>query len=215
MATTINEGQHPGEFLVSEANGYRSRATVTIASGQDLKAGHVLGKLSATSISGSADSDNTGDGTIGSLSINSGAVNGDYRAVVTEPATDAGTFNVYDPNGVFIDDGTVGSAFSGGGVDFTISDGGTDFVAGDAFTITVSGSGEHKEYDPSNTDGSDTAVAVLYDNVDATGGAVDAAAIVRDAEVSSGDLIWFDSATDAQKTTGKDELQSNGGIVAR
>lgn len=215
MATTIDEGQHPGEFLVSEANGYRSRATVTIASGQDLKAGHVLGEIVAGSISGSADSDNTGDGTIGSLSVNTGAQAGDYRAVVTEPATDAGTFNVFAPDGTFVDNGTVGSAFSGGGIDFTISDGGTDFAAGDAFTITVSGSGEYKEYDPTSTDGSDTAVAVLYGNVDASAGAVDGAAIVRDAEVSSGDLVWFSNATSAEKTTGKDELQSNASIIAR
>ncbi|WP_435102350.1 head decoration protein [Arhodomonas sp. AD133] len=42
------EGMHRGEFLVSEANGSRSRETVTIASGQVLEAGAVLGKVTAS-----------------------------------------------------------------------------------------------------------------------------------------------------------------------
>lgn len=123
MADTINEGQHAGEFIVSQANGGRSRDRVTFASGEVIKPGHVLG--------------------------------------------------------------------------------------------VVSTSGEYKEYNPSNTDGSETAVAVAYDHVDASGGAADGPAVTRDAEVSSGDLVWFSSATSAEKTTGKDELQSNAGIIAR
>ena len=41
---TQNETRGALEFLLAEANGYRSRNTVTIESGQTLKAGHVLGK---------------------------------------------------------------------------------------------------------------------------------------------------------------------------
>lgn len=40
--TTFTEGQHAGEFLISEAAGTRSRETVTILSGQNLSAGAVL-----------------------------------------------------------------------------------------------------------------------------------------------------------------------------
>lgn len=43
----LSEGRHAGEFLVSEANGSRSRENVTVAAGQNLKAGAVLGKLTA------------------------------------------------------------------------------------------------------------------------------------------------------------------------
>lgn len=46
MATLI-ESRHAGEFIISEANGHRSRETITVASGQALKAGHVVGKLTA------------------------------------------------------------------------------------------------------------------------------------------------------------------------
>lgn len=47
MGTALIEGRHAGEFLMSEAPGQRSRENVTIASGQDLPAGAVLGKLTS------------------------------------------------------------------------------------------------------------------------------------------------------------------------
>lgn len=45
--TTLTESRHAGEFLVSEANGDRSRATGTLLSGQNLSAGTVLGVTAA------------------------------------------------------------------------------------------------------------------------------------------------------------------------
>jgi hypothetical protein len=45
--TTLTEGRHAGEFILSEANGSRSRENVTVASGQDLAAGAVLGKITS------------------------------------------------------------------------------------------------------------------------------------------------------------------------
>lgn len=45
----FNEGRYPGEFLLSEANGDRSRDTITIASGAGIVApGSVLGKVTAS-----------------------------------------------------------------------------------------------------------------------------------------------------------------------
>lgn len=46
--TVLTEGKHAADFLVSEANGARSRDAVTVAQGQNLKPGAVLGKLTAT-----------------------------------------------------------------------------------------------------------------------------------------------------------------------
>ncbi len=47
MPTT--ETRHPGEFLISEASGTRSRSTGTIASGQGVvPAGQVLGRVTAS-----------------------------------------------------------------------------------------------------------------------------------------------------------------------
>lgn len=208
------EETHRGEFLVSEASGERSREKVTIESGQDLVAGHVLGQVVAGSTSASADGGNTGDGTIGSISVQAGAKEGDYVVTFIEPGTDAGDFQVEDPDGENVGTGTVGSAFTGGGIQFTISDGAADFVAGDQFTITVSGSDEYKEYDPTATDGSSTAVAVLYGPVDASAGAEEGTIIARDAEIDEDQLTWFSGATTAQKTTGKAELAEQG-IIAR
>lgn len=120
--TVFNEGRHAAEFLVSEANGHRSRETVTIASGEDLAAGAVLGQVSADST--------------------------------------------------------------------------------------------YKLYDPGNADGSETAVAVLYDAVDASGGEEPGVIVARDAEVDAAALTWFGGADAGQIETGTSELADEG-IVAR
>lgn len=47
--TVYTEGRHPGEFLMTEANGQRSRENITIASGAGIIApGTVLGKITAS-----------------------------------------------------------------------------------------------------------------------------------------------------------------------
>lgn len=47
MSTPIVETRHPGEFLLSEAEGKRSREVVTISDAIAIKAGQVLGKVTA------------------------------------------------------------------------------------------------------------------------------------------------------------------------
>jgi hypothetical protein len=44
----FTESRHAAEFILSEANGQRSRDTVTVISGQNLKAGTVVGKITAS-----------------------------------------------------------------------------------------------------------------------------------------------------------------------
>lgn len=46
--TALTEGRHAAEFIVSEANGSRSRETVTIANSAALAAGTILGKVTAS-----------------------------------------------------------------------------------------------------------------------------------------------------------------------
>ena len=47
--TVLLEARHPGEFLMTEANGQRSRGAITIASGAGIIApGTVLGKVTAS-----------------------------------------------------------------------------------------------------------------------------------------------------------------------
>jgi len=44
----LTETNRTGEFLASEANGTRSREVVTLLSGESVKAGEVLGKVTAS-----------------------------------------------------------------------------------------------------------------------------------------------------------------------
>lgn len=117
--TTKTEGQHAAEFLISEANGYRSREEETIASGEDLEAGTVLGKITS--------------------------------------------------------------------------------------------SGKFVQLDPDASDGSETAAAILYAAVDATGGDKQGTVIERDAEVRQSSLIFPDTASETQALADLLSL----GIIAR
>ncbi len=212
--TEIVENRHAAEFIVSEANGSLSRESVTILSGENLQPGHVLGKVSVGAATGAAVSGNTGNGTIGTVSAGAAAKAGVYQAICIEAAANGGTFEVEDPDGVIVGRAVVGTAFAGPVV-FTIADGATDFAAGDRFTITVAaGSGKYKEYDPANTDGSQTAVAILLDAVDATAADADGVIVARQAEVNAAELVWFDSATAEQKAAGLSQLKAHD-IIAR
>jgi len=118
--TTLTEGVYTAEFLLSEANGKRSREVVTIASGNNLGVGHVLGKITA--------------------------------------------------------------------------------------------SGKYADFDNDAVDGTETAVAVLYADCDASAADKEAVVVFRDAEVSDAKLVWTDAAND--KAGGLVELAAVG-IVAR
>lgn len=213
--TTVTENRHAEETVASEANGTRSRETITVVSGQDLLAGTVLGKITYGAASAAAFAGNTGNGAMGAVTAGAGAKVGVYKLTIVEPATNAGAFIVEDPDGIIVGTGNVAAAFSGGGLSFTLADGATDFVAGDGFNITVAaGSGKYKKYDPANTDGSQTAVAVLLADCDASAADKSAVALVRDAEIVEDALVWFTGATTNQKATGLAEL-ALAGIIGR
>lgn len=212
--TELKEGQHKSEFLVTEGRGRISRETATILSGQQLKAGHVLGKVSVGEALAEASTGNTGDGTMSSVTLGAGAKEGDYTLTCLEPAAGAGVFSIEDPEGVTIGTAEVGAAFSGA-VNFTISAGSADFVAGDLFTITVSaGSGKYKEYNPANTDGSEAVAGILLDNVNAVDGDKEVAILSRHAEVNEAELVWFEGASDTQKAVAFSEFRKKT-ILAR
>ncbi len=215
MPSTFAEGKYAGEFLISEANGTRSREQVTLALGNNLEAGSVLGKITLGAGSSAAGGGNTGNGAMGAITVGANAQVGDYVLTITKAAVDAGDFQVVDPQGDVIGVGAVGAAFSGGGLSFTLADGAADFVVGDTFTITVAaGSGKYAEMDPAATDGSQVAAGVLYAPVDAASADADAVIINRHAEVSADDLIWKTGMTGGQITTATDQLATLG-IIAR
>ncbi|MGE0717187.1 MAG: head decoration protein [Alphaproteobacteria bacterium] len=214
--TVLTDTSHAGEFLVSEANGRRSRAQGTVLADQVLKAGQVIGAVAVGTAAGAAFASNAANtGTMGAVVVGAGAKPGVYKVVIIEPASNAGKFLVEDPDGIVVGTGNVAAEFVGGGLTFTIADGSQDFISGEGFNVTVAaGSGKWKAWNPANADGSQIACGVLWDAVDATGADKPAAAIVRDAEVNGAELEWFTGATDNNKTAGRASLALLG-IIAR
>jgi len=77
--------------------------------------------------------------------------------------------------------------------------------------ITVGG--KYKPYDNNNTDGSETAKAVLVYDVDATSADAAAVCIVRLAEVWKARLVWAATVLDAEKEPAYTELATANVIV--
>ena len=199
---TYTEDQRPFEALLYEED-ILAREAITIISGAGVvKAGTVLGKITTgTTASAAAFAGNTGNGTVGTITVGAGAINGVYKLVIIEPATDAGKFQVEDPTGKIIGTGTVAVAFSKSGLAFTLADGSADFIAGDGFDITVaSGSGKYTPYDDALTNGAQTAVAVNMYEVDATSADVSVTGIVRLAAMKRDALQWHVDVDATAKT---------------
>lgn len=218
--TTLTEDFHNGGFIVSQAENTRSKDQITILSGQNLKAGTVLGKLlNATSAPvWTAGGSNTGNGAMGAIVASAGAIVGTYTLEITTAAANAGEFDVYDPNGVHVGQGKVGVAFSKGGLAFTLADGSSDFVVGDTGTIVVAanaGAGKYVAYDPTAADGSQTAAAILYGATDATSGDKAAVGVMRDAEVNMSELVWGAGVTTGQHKTNAFNALAVQGVIGR
>lgn len=196
--TIKTEGVHAGEFLLSEANGSRSRENIVICAGSGmLRAGTLLAMITAANaLTPTAQPGNTGNGTVGSVTVTSEAITGTYVLEITEAAANGGTFEVTDPLGRLVGEGQVGQAFTGGGLTFTLADGSTDFAVGDGFSLAVLANlGEWTAYDDDGTDdGRRAATGILYAGVDATDVDVKAVAVVRDAEVIEALLTGLDTA---------------------
>lgn len=81
---TLTEPVHAGEFLLSEGNGQISRENVTIAAGQNLPAGQVVGQITASGKYAAHDP-GAADGTENAAGVLYAAVNaadGDKKGVV-------------------------------------------------------------------------------------------------------------------------------------
>lgn len=188
------EGVHAGEFLLSEANGSRSRENIVIAVGAgQLEAGTLLAQLTAANaLTSTAAGDNAGNGTIGTPAVDSTAVSGNYSLVITD--AQAGKFELAGPSGAVVGSGTVGQPFAQAGLSFTVTAGTEAFEDGDAFSIAVAANlGEYVAYDDDGSDdGRRTASAILYGGVDATDVDALAVGIARDAEVTRRLLTGLD-----------------------
>lgn len=148
-------------------------ANIVLSAGT-LVRGTVLGMLTSYSVLSVAGT-NTGNGTVGSVS----AVNLAQIGAYVLKATSATVFSVTNPEGTALANATVGTAYNAGGIAFTLTAGGTAFVAGDTFTLTVINSvGNYIACVKTASDGSQTPVAILLDNADASSGPVRAGVYV-------------------------------------
>lgn len=147
MAYTLTESVNKdGGFIVSEANGWRSRENVTVASGQNLAAGAVVGRTSKGIGRASIPTVvGTGNGTMSLVTIGPDAEKGNYVVKLKTVVTHGGVFSVTSPTGQALPDftltpgagGTTAYTAAPDHVTFSITDGSTDFALNDTFTIVV------------------------------------------------------------------------------
>ncbi|WP_338523360.1 head decoration protein [Pseudomonas batumici] len=143
---------------------------ILIGSGT-LKRGTVLGQQTVNPIQAAAAQGNTGNGTLGSISVGAAVEVGIY----TITATSATVFSVIDPEGVVLGNATAGTPFTSAEINLTLTAGATAFVVGDAFTISVFDAvGTYVQCVRTASDGSQNPVAILVDDADASLGPVTA-----------------------------------------
>lgn len=138
--SSFTEGLHAAEFLVSEGPGYLSRDAVTVASGQALTAGAVLGKLTKRLAAAPIPTIvGTGTGLMSDLRFGPFVQVGNY--VITLLATSAtAAFSVTAPDGTALPNGAVGTAYKSAHLSFLISNGGT-MTLNDSYTVVVTAGG--------------------------------------------------------------------------
>lgn len=194
MTTKLTSFPRLADFLVSEANNQRSRENIVVTqAGAEVKSGSLLTKLGDTGTAAFAmDAGSTGNPTSGAITVGAPAKPGVYR-IIFQSAT---TFLVEDPDGNIVDNGTLGSAFSAGGLGFTLTAGATPAVANDTAKITVAvGNGKYVPYTAAGAAG--PADAVLYNYLPAKTGDSKAVAFVRDCEVNRHGLTGLDATGEA------------------
>lgn len=196
---TLNESQHPGDFMVSEAPGRLSRQQVTIAAA--VTTGLILGVgaagdgsfAAAAGVAGT----NTGNGTMSTPSAVAGAQVGNYEVEYIA----ATRFNVNDPSGRLVGEGVDGTLFNNQ-ISFTMTAGGTAFAAGDTFVVAVTetpptDAGQYEPLNLSATDGTQIAAGISWDNyTPPSGGTMQGTIIARSAEVK-GDMLTYPSGANS------------------
>jgi len=213
--TLITEGRYTGDFLASEASGARSRDEIVVNQGQNLGVGTVLGRISTGAAAPAPGGDNVGNGVMGTITVGHNALAGNYLLEITAEASNAGEFTLHDPKGNLVGTGNVASAFTSTHLSFTLADGSEDFDEGDTFVIAVTTvPGQYVAYAPNASNGSQTAIGILWEDTNATDEAQRAVAITRDAEVKADLLVWPTGFTPAQIATGTTQLEARG-IIAR
>jgi len=217
---TINEGNYLSDVVKHELDSRMSREEVAILAGsgaaRQLKLGQVIGKRTLGAVTTVAETGNSGDGDVGTVTLGPKALAGDYVLTCVEAATDAGRFKVIAPDGNRLDDLTVGVAYSTDHINLTVEDGEDDWASGDFITVSVAaGDGKVVGLDLAAENGSQIAYGVMIAPASAPEGADgQGVAVFRDAVIAASKLVWPDGATEGQKEAALAQLAERG-IVAR
>ena len=156
MDTNVSEVRNVllGGWVTAKAN--------IIAAGQNLLKGTVLSEIKSAA-EAAADAGNTGDGTVGSITVGPLVKKGVYQLICNGSG-----FNIISPEGESCGYAVADEPFTSRELNLMITAGTAAFVAGDFFTITVSGTGKHRMVAADAADGSGTAEQVLMLDIDAT-----------------------------------------------
>ncbi len=202
----------------------RDVVTVYEAGAKTYPVGTVLGKtFVATSVTPTAAAGNTGNGSIGTVTITGKAKRGTYTVTIIKAATNAGDFIVRDPSNNIVGYGTVAVAYSNE-LAFTLADGATDFVVGDSISVEVVGDYKYKMVEATATDGSAKACAIYISAKDGSFSESSIAAttdtsviaLIRGAAIVGKETLTYGASIDtaAEKTKMYSELESVG-IICR
>jgi len=136
----LTETTHDAGFLLSEGNRTLSRKNAVLLSGQNLAAGAVLGQVNRIQAAAPIPTiSGTGTGAMTALSFGPDIQVGAYTITLT--ATSATSpFTVLAPDGTYLANGAVGTAYVSTHFNFLISSAGT-MTLGDSFTLTVTAAG--------------------------------------------------------------------------
>lgn len=162
-----------------------------LGSVRSLVVGEVYARRTKNTVVVDEDEGNTGDGTVGAVTLGAKAAVGIYRIVFKTTGATA-VADVTDPNGNRLEDLTVGTAYSNAHFGVSIADGANDWTAGDIITIDVSGDGKVVALDPAGVNGSADAHGLMYADVEAAD-AVDnpnGVGVVQDAIVAASKVTW-------------------------
>ena len=164
---------------------------IILISGQDLDKGTLIGRITKAAGAAVAGT-NTGNGAPGTLTAGNNIKLGVYTLTCCNTdASGSEIFNVFDPDGVRLEDLTIAVAYSNNHFGITIADGDSDFIVGDTFTVTVAaGSGKYTQALAVSVDGSQ-----LYENMCLLG---------EDGDASLGDLTtigWYTGEYNENKVT--------------
>jgi len=203
------------DFLVWEEERGKSREKIVVLTGENIALAEVMGKITLSCpATGTVGGGNTGASTCGSVTAGPKAKIGTYTLTCIAEATGAGTFAVADPDGFALASATVGTAYVNDHINFTLTDAGEDSNLGDIYTIEITaGSGKYVEVDAAAVDGSQNAAGIAIANYNATSADTAGVAIVRDAIITSSNLVWPSSATAPEKASWLAQLAETGIIV--